>query len=199
MSEHHLNARMAALTDGVMSIAMTLLVLDIQLPDAVAAHVTWRDLRGIGEHFYAYALSFMVVALFWLGHARRVRALNGYTPTLFWLNNLFLLFVGLTPFSTSLLAASGNQVATIVYSTSMFAASVCLTLMSVHVTAEGLAHPEGQKTPMRPVHLLRFVTAAIFGLSALLAFWRTDAARAVFLLLVVVAVIPDRWMEAAED
>jgi uncharacterized membrane protein len=195
---HGINSRTVALTDGVVTIAMTLLVLDIRLPPSVTGRtVRWEDLLGIRGQFLSYGLSFVVVALLWLTHARKFRNLKRFSAGLFWLNILFLLAVGLVPFTTSLLAANGDAVATRVYAGVMAFASLMLSLMSIHTTTAGLAHAEGEKRPLRPASLLRFLSAAVFLGSIALSYWSVDKAKWFWLLLIPVAFIPDRWVEDA--
>ena len=193
MSENALSERLVFLTDGVVAIAMTLLVLDIRLPDPLIEDgIGWGDLVAIQEHLASYALSFVVVALLWLTHVQKFRGLARCTGTLFWLNILFLLGVGLVPFTTSLLSGSGNGVATAVYAGAMGFASLMLSLMGVHVRTAGLADPEGRPGRLARAHVVGFLSPAVFLLSLLVSFWSADAAKALWLLLIPIAFVRDR-------
>ena len=97
-------ARVLTLSDGVFAIVLTLLVLEIQVPD-LAQGQTLRDaLREVRPSFIAFLISFVVVAIAWAGH-RDLFALIGRTDrVLVWLNILYLLPLSILPFGASLLA-----------------------------------------------------------------------------------------------
>jgi len=97
--------RQKALADGTFAIVMTLLVLELAVPvmhDATNLELT-RALAAMWPKFLAYTLSFLVLGVFWLIHHFIFDNLTYYDARLAWLNIVFLLFVALVPFTTSLL------------------------------------------------------------------------------------------------
>ncbi|MBN9318651.1 MAG: hypothetical protein BGN86_13945 [Caulobacterales bacterium 68-7] len=187
MSEN-LNGRMAALTDGVVAIAMTLLMLDIRLPEAIAhGPVSWPQLLAVREQVAAYAMSFLVVGLFWLIHVQRFRNLVRPSSRLFWLNLAFLLVIGLVPFTTSLLASSGGATAVQLYAGVMALASLLLGVMGLHVQTAGLDREDGGKGALTVASLRAFTTTGVFLLSIAVSLWNVEAARWSWILLAVVA------------
>jgi len=101
--------RIEYFTDAVIAIAMTLLVLDIKLPHLADGETIFGALGRTWEQFFAYALSFLIIALNWVYHHRRFRAIVRYDTVLIWLNLGFLLFIAIVPFPTSLLAEIGPR------------------------------------------------------------------------------------------
>jgi len=99
--------RIEYFSDAVFAIAMTLLVLDIPLPH-VASDKLWNAIVGLWPQFFAYALSFLVLALNWVFHHRKFRVIRSYDTGLIWINLVFLLFVAVLPFPTSLLSEYGS-------------------------------------------------------------------------------------------
>lgn len=191
--EDSLVSRMIFLTDGVTAIAMTLLVLDIRLPEAIKeSGPGWADLSAIREQLFGFALSFVVVALLWRAHAQKFRRLRRATGALFWLNTLFLLAVALVPFTTSLLAASGNGTATAVYAVTIGFAAVMLGLMSVHVRLAGLSDEAPAGAGSSAGLLVNFAPAAVFFASAILSLWSPTLAQYSWFLLIPLASISDR-------
>jgi len=97
--------RQKALADGTFAIVMTLLVLELAVP--VMHHATnlelTQALASMWPKFIAYTLSFLVLGVFWLIHHFIFDSIKYYDARLAWLNILFLLFVALVPFTTSLL------------------------------------------------------------------------------------------------
>ncbi|MFE3758586.1 TMEM175 family protein [Nocardia tengchongensis] len=95
--------RVEAFSDGVMAIAITLLVLEIRLPDTEGGSL-WHELTGLWPSYLAYAGSFLTIGVIWLCHHRffsRVRAMDGL---LHCGNLLLLLAVAFLPFPTTVLA-----------------------------------------------------------------------------------------------
>jgi uncharacterized membrane protein len=114
------------------------------------------------------------------------------TRLLFWLNTLFLLAVGLVPFTTSLLTSSHGSVGSAVYAAVMAFASLMLALMALHVTAAGLERQDGKRERLRLVDFLQFLSPCVFLLSVALSFWNEDWAQRCWLLLIPIAFIPDK-------
>jgi uncharacterized membrane protein len=110
--------RLKALADGVFAVAMTLLVLELVVPeirDPNNRELT-RVLLTMWPKFLAYVLSFLIGGIFWLVHHTIFDAIKYYDSTLAWINILFLLLVALIPFSTSLLGEYFLQkTSTIIY------------------------------------------------------------------------------------
>jgi uncharacterized membrane protein len=99
--------RLAALSDGVFAVAMTLLVLDLRAPAAEAIHSDqelWRALVLIAPRLLMYVMSFMTLGIFWVGQQTQLNHMENSSRGLSWLHLVFLFGVSILPFSTSLLA-----------------------------------------------------------------------------------------------
>src|SRR3954453_13315838 len=99
--------RVLVLVDGVFAIVMTLLVLDLRLPEAHAAtnHELWSQLTDLGPQFGAYLLSFSMLGTFWLAEHTLLGHVHTSDRTLAWTVFTFLFFVTTLPFTASTLAA----------------------------------------------------------------------------------------------
>jgi uncharacterized membrane protein len=103
-------------SDAVFAIAITLLALEIRVPD---------DPRDLGEallelwpRFISFFISFWFVGTYWVAHHRAFRYVSGYDRRLLFINLLFLMWIVLIPFSSSLLGEHGDyQVVVIIYAT----------------------------------------------------------------------------------
>lgn len=98
--------RVAALSDGVFAIAMTLIVLELRLPET--AHITSngelaRALAALAPQLLTYLLSFLTLGIFWTGQQTQLQVLNQSDRNLTWLHFAFLAVTTLMPFSTRLL------------------------------------------------------------------------------------------------
>ena len=103
--------RIEALADGIFAVAMTLLVLDIKSPvnrefETAADLVNY--LVALEHSFAMYAISFFVLAIFWISHHLLFHFVRHVDRRLLWLNVGFLLLVTFVPFSTDLLGDHGH-------------------------------------------------------------------------------------------
>lgn len=99
--------RLAALSDGIFAVAMTLLVLDLHIPTAAQVHgereLLWA-LGALGPQWVAYGMSFLTLGIFWAGQQTQLNHLAEGTRDLTWIHLAFLFAVTLLPLSTRLLA-----------------------------------------------------------------------------------------------
>src|SRR5207245_504506 len=97
-------SRVEALTDGIFSAVMTILGLSLTLPFITGPiNQPLPDFLEVLTGVLIYALSFFIVAVFWVGHHIVFLYVRRTDRPLIWLNNLFLMFIGLLPLSSTLL------------------------------------------------------------------------------------------------
>ncbi|MGD1023064.1 MAG: TMEM175 family protein [Candidatus Sulfotelmatobacter sp.] len=99
--------RIAALSDGIFAVAMTLLVLDLRVPAAEAVH-SEHDLRrlliALSPRVLVFLMSIMTNGIFWVGQQTQLNYFARSDRNLAWIHIAFLCAICLTPFTTSLLA-----------------------------------------------------------------------------------------------
>jgi uncharacterized membrane protein len=99
--------RLAALSDGIFAVAMTLLVLDLHLPSALQVHgeaELLQALGALGPQWATYGMSFLTLGIFWAGQQTQLNHIGEGTRDLTWIHLAFLFAVTLLPLSTRLLA-----------------------------------------------------------------------------------------------
>lgn len=96
--------RAEAFSDGVLAIIITLLVLEIQVPELSGGQTLREALSQVGPSFYAFIISFVVVAISWAGHRDLFAHIRLTDRPLVWLNILYLLPLCVIPFGASLIA-----------------------------------------------------------------------------------------------
>ena len=110
--------RIEALTDGVFAVVMTLLVLDISVPqisshyaiDSVAAGTELlKRLFDLWPKILSFGISFVILAIYWVAHHRQFHYIKHSNRALIWINIMFLMATCLVPFSTSLLGEYREQ------------------------------------------------------------------------------------------
>lgn len=119
--------RIESLSDGVFAIAMTLLVLNIAAPVMTdpSNEILFDKLIELIPHFFAYAMSFFLLAVFWIIHHKQFSTIKRANETLLWINILCLMLVVLIPFSASLRGEHENlQLAAIFFDMNMLVVGV---------------------------------------------------------------------------
>src|SRR5205809_6529125 len=101
-------ARIEALADGLFSIAMTLLALNIAVPVIAppenAAALLPRKLLDLFPAIALYAVSFVVLGIYWVAHHGQFRVIDAADRPFLWINILFMMLIAFVPFSTSLIS-----------------------------------------------------------------------------------------------
>ena len=99
--------RLAALSDGIFAVAMTLLVLDLHVPASEVIHSQgelWHTLAGAAPQLISYVMSFLTLGIFWNGQQAQLNSFSRSDRHLSWIHIAFLFAVSIMPFSTRLLA-----------------------------------------------------------------------------------------------
>jgi uncharacterized membrane protein len=195
--------RLLALSDGIFAIAMTLLVLQLEVPHLSpqeAAHLP-RYLLEMGPRFFVYVLSFLVVATFWMAHHRvfsHVRACDGATR---WLNLIFLLFVAFMPFPTDLVGEFPEQRFAVNFYAVVFAlTSLLLTTLLWHVAREpSLLRADHDPRWIRALCLRNLAIPAVFLLSIPLSFLSVELAMYSWAVVPLLRRLLDRLIRQPEE
>ena len=115
--------RLVFFSDAVFVIAITLLVVELEVPhlanlrDDAAA---WQGLVHLWSSFFVFAVSFLVIGRFWMGHHDLFRHITTYHSKLMWPNLMLLMAIAFLPFSTAYLRANlGAFVPALFYNVSL--------------------------------------------------------------------------------
>jgi uncharacterized membrane protein len=166
--------RMEALTDGIFAIAMTLLVLELKVPELPKSVSTHELLGRIGEEMpalFSFIISFLYCGLLWVMHHMAMHFIRHLQLGLVWLNLLFLMSVSTMPFSCGLLGHFlRNRVAQEIYFTNMFIAAALLAVQWLTAKHKKLINEEdpyrsklmGQQIMFFPAALGVALVAAYF-------------------------------------
>lgn len=156
--------RLAALSDGVFAIAMTLLVLDLHVPsfDSVhSEHDLLAQLWQAAPRLVPYAMTFLTLGIFWVGQQTQLSSCARSDRNLAWITIVFLMIVSLTPFSAALLAAFiAYRTALLVYWFNILMLGVTVMWMWIYAQRGGLIK-EDVTQEMRSALERRIVIAQI--------------------------------------
>lgn len=125
--------RLEAFSDGVLAIVITILVLELQVPETAGSHGLLHTLGEEWRSYLGYLISFVFVGGFWVAHSNATRLIDKGDQILFRLTLLWLLSVSVLPFTTALmtdfLGEDGAHAAVAIYGVNLFLASALLTVV----------------------------------------------------------------------
>jgi uncharacterized membrane protein len=188
--------RLAALSDGIFAVAMTLLVLDLHVPIGAiqSEQELWRALVKLAPNLLPYLMSFLTLGIFWVGQQTQLNHFARSDRNLTWINLAFLLAVTLMPFSKALLAAFITfRLALVVYWLNILLLGAVLFSSLQYASRVGLLKDE-ITVEMRSALERRIVIAqALYAFGALLCIINTYVSIAFIVLVQLNYVIAPRF------
>jgi len=169
--------RLAALSDGIFAVAMTLMVLDLRVPAAEAVrseHDLWRALETLSPRLVMYLMSFLTLGIFWVGQQTQLNHLARSDRNLSWIHIAFLFAVTLTPFSTALLAEFiARRTALLIYWSNILVPGGVLYASWGYATKKGLVKDDiAAEVPAAICRRILFAQA-LYAFGALLCVFNT--------------------------
>jgi len=167
--------RLAALSDGIFAFAMTLLVLNIRVPEPLEVHnegELGHALLHLAPSLLTCVMTFLTLGIFWVGQQTQLSALRSADRDVAWLHIGFMFAVVLTPFSTALLASFITyRMAILIYWANIVLLGLMLCLSSRHAVRSGLRK---ENAPAHELLQRRIVSAqALYAVAAMLCFVNT--------------------------
>jgi len=198
--------RVEAFSDGVMAIAITLLVLDLKVPSDAETREAGSLVAALGQHwpsYLAYLAAFLTIGIIWLNHRAFVDKIQRFDNRLHWLNLALLLGIATLPFPTALLAAylaEGGppaSTAAAVYGLLSVATALPWTLMWRHI----VSHPELLEPPFGVDHARAELRRASIGpliyvLAVPLALFLPLAALLFYIAIAVLYALTNQGVQA---
>jgi uncharacterized membrane protein len=171
-------ARTEAFSDGVFAIVITLLILEIKVPDphsipaGQVAHELPHRLWELKAMFIAYVLSFFIVGTFWVAHHNIFKLILRTDRMFMWINLALLMCVAFIPFPTALIGEYPDQpIAIVVYGLTVTASSVMLLLLWTYATTDHrLVDPAMPQTLIKRVKGQMWLAPPVYVAALLLAY-----------------------------
>jgi uncharacterized membrane protein len=128
--------RLEAFSDGVFAVAITLLVLNLQVPQIASASELVSRLGALWPKILSYALSFVLVGIYWVAHHNTFHYIPRSDRTLLWLNILLLMCIVFLPFPTALLGQYPQErVSIIIYAGTLVLTGLVLQALWWYATS----------------------------------------------------------------
>jgi uncharacterized membrane protein len=165
--------RVVVFSDAVVAIAITLLALDLPIPDVHGGNRAVLDF--LGDHwngYFAFFISFVVISGHWGSHRVIFRYVNRINDKVIGINMVWLLMVVLTPFAARTLAAStdGFGVRFTIYAVIQAVALICLVRLGRELAHDHLLRDDAPASARHPDYAARYAAIASFLISIPVAF-----------------------------
>jgi uncharacterized membrane protein len=197
-TERFASDRIVAISDGIFAVALTLLVLDIKLPNGPVSTLP-SALRANAGHFGIFALSFSIVAYYWTVHHLAFVYVRSADRALMWLNLAFLFTIVVLPFSAGVLAEYPlAPLALAIYGVNVAACSLTLAAAWRHALRADLI----ERPHVAQLHFIawRFGISAALGLGgAALGFVIPVLSLALFVATPVVYALTSRSLPSPKS
>jgi len=196
--------RIEALADGIFAVAMTLLVLDVKLPDS-ELYATNHDLIArifSLEHIYViYFVSFIVLGMYWVAHHATFHYIRYVDHTLLWINLFFLFVITSVPFGTDMLGSHNALTFPYLYfGTKVLLLSSLLVSQIFYLRRHPeLAQPSLTQAVVRKIVRRSAIFALVPVLSMVAVFYNMRLALYIYFLLPVVHFLPGRTDMSDEE
>lgn len=189
--------RIEAFSDGVFAIIVTLLILDLKVPefpDEGAVPRSFDLVTPLFPQFVSFTASFFVVAIFWANHHAFFHILERANSKILWLNNLVLFFLSIVPFPTALIGRYFDHTAAAAcYALVLFLAAVTFHVMYVHAARSDRLMYAWVTKQDRAFGMKRGLLGPIlYGTAFITAFLSPRAAEILFLLVPILYFIPQK-------
>jgi len=182
--------RVEAFSDGVLAIIITIMVLEMRVPHGASL----RDLAPLLPVFLSYVLSFVYVGIYWNNHHHMFHACTAVSGGVLWANLNLLFWLSLFPFSTGWMGENHfSALPTAVYGMVLLAAAV-----SYWVLQQAIIGVQGRDSVLRQAiggDWKGKLSPVLYVCGIALAAWRQWAAQALYVLVALLWLVPDRRIE----
>ncbi|HEY6061994.1 MAG TPA: TMEM175 family protein [Chitinophagaceae bacterium] len=190
------SGRLEALGDGIFSVAMTFLVLELVLPALKGD--SWGDfihaLSGIWLDFLCYVISFVVLGIMWFGHRMMFEYIGRTDRYFIFLGVLFYMVVCLVPFSTRMLAAYTTKwYAIMMYGINLSLCNLTLYAQWIYgINKSSLLHQELPGEVKREAKILFLLSPVVYGIAIGLSFFVPVISVIIFVVTPILYLIPNK-------
>ena len=166
--------RIAALSDGIFAFAMTVLVLEIHIPEKPDIHSEaelWAGLVALAPRIVTWLLSLMTLGIFWVGQQTQINQLARTDRNVSWLHFVFLALITVLPFSTRLLAEFITyRTAFLAYWLNILLAGLALLASWICAERAGLISPDAPPGVSKAIKRRILVAQSLYAIGALAGF-----------------------------
>ena len=193
---------MEAFSDGVFAIVVTLLVLELRvpvLPENFSTQDVLKELLRLFPKFFSFAMSFVIVAIFWVNHHQFFHSLEKTDRAMLWYNNLLLFWLSFVPFLTAFIGEHPvSMIPVMLYGAVLFFAGVSFNLMLRHAVKAKLFLKSVSDEVLNQSVKRGVIGPVVYFVSIISAFISVYVSLSIFLLVPVIYFIPQKIVRLEE-
>ncbi len=193
---------MEAFSDGVFAIVVTLLVLELRvpvLPENFSTQDVLKELLRLFPKFFSFAMSFVIVAIFWVNHHQFFHSLEKTDRAMLWYNNLLLFWLSFVPFPTAFIGEHPvRMIPVMLYGAVLFFAGVSFNLMLRHAVKAKLFLKSVSDEVLNQSVKRGVIGPVVYFVSIISAFISVYVSLSIFLLVPVIYFIPQKIVRLEE-
>jgi uncharacterized membrane protein len=188
--------RLETFSDGVIAIAITLLILEIKVPHPAVGQSLGHALAQEWPSFAAYVVSFLTIGIMWVNHHHMFTLIGRANHTFLMLNVVFLLFIAAVPFPTAIVAdhlrnADGRSVAAVAYGVNMVAIAVMFNAVWRYAArGRRLLAEDADPEAVEQINRSYFLGPLAYGLATILALVTPVISLVMFAALAIFYMLP---------
>ena len=182
--------RLAAFSDGVIAIIITIMVLELKVPHGA----DWATLRGVAPNFVAYVLSFVYLAIYWNNHHHMLHTVTRVDGLILWANSHLLFWLSLVPAATGWMGE--NFLAPL--PTAVYGISLLMPAIAYNLLQRTIVHQQGEHSVLASAlgrDVKGKISPLLYAAAVALAFVDAWLSIAIYALVAVMWLIPDRRIE----
>jgi uncharacterized membrane protein len=182
--------RLAAFSDGVIAIIITIMVLELKVPHGA----DWATLRGVAPNFVAYVLSFVYLAIYWNNHHHLLHTVTRVDGLILWANSHLLFWLSLVPAATGWMGE--NFLAPL--PTAVYGVSLLMPAIAYYLLQKTIVHQQGEHSVLASAlgrDVKGKISPPLYAAAVALAFVNAWLSIAIYALVAVMWLIPDRRIE----
>jgi uncharacterized membrane protein len=184
--------RLAAFSDGVIAILITIMVLELRIPHGA----DWPALASVVPSLLTYAMSFVYLAIYWNNHHHLLYTVARVDGLILWANSHLLFWLSLVPAAT---AWMGENLATPL-PTAVYGAVLLMPSIAYYLLQAAIVHRHGRNSVLAEAlgrDIKGKLSVLLYGAGVALAFVQAWASIAIYILVALMWLIPDRRIENA--
>ena len=182
--------RLAAFSDGVIAIIITIMVLELKVPP----RADWSALVDIAPSLVSYILSFVFLAIYWNNHHHLLHTVTRVDGLILWANSHLLFWLSLTPAATAWMGA--NFLAPV--PTAVYGVILLMPAIAYYLLQQAIMRKQGAQSVLAKAigsDIKGKLSMALYVAGAAAAFLSPAASIAIYVLVAVMWLIPDRRIE----
>jgi uncharacterized membrane protein len=186
--------RLAAFSDGVLAIIITIMVLELKAPHSAE----WSELLKLLPVFLSYVLSFIYIGIYWNNHHHLLQACTHVNGTILWANTHLLFWLSLIPFATAWMGE--NHFAS--QPSMLYGVSLLMPAIAYYILQLVLLRSEGKDSVLARALGSDFkgkISPFIYIAGVVIAYFNPVISNAIYVFAALIWLIPDRRIERTID